>query len=627
MRARLSFALTTLTLLFLLQGLSALLGVVFALVSQGIFPALDLRWLMLALVPVAALFASALPFSLWVERSSLLVGAAVVAASARVFLTLPALPARLCASAVVVAAGAIFLGKAVGFLEGRTVAAGAATAVVLDGLLRLAGWSYDVSLRPWWLPVQLVVSAAAVGLALMWKRLPLEEQPAHTLERRAGGVRLRGAIALGCILFLQVNILARAEVAYRLLGVSYAAASVTLIGAGGLAVLLLLGARGPVGTHRWVAILLAILTAAGALAPRLERGSPGWLLLLFATGHAAGLLLLDSALVPATGRRRGWRLAAGMGTFFLLTCAWTLTFYYAFTLPAFEGRTGAVIAAAAVLLILALALTPRPVPSAAALERLRPAALALIALLVVAGVLARPPGLAAPAVTPTSPRVATFNIHYGFSEDWRYDPERIARTIEEAGASVVALQEVTAGMMTAYGTDLTLWLERRLRMRALFAPSINGLLGDVLLTQLPVLSFATQLLPPRGADRKILTHAALAANRDTLSLYATHFGITGSEQRVQVAAILETVGNDGRAIILGDLNAEPNSEVVEKLRDAGFRDVFDAAGRSGGPTWPAERPLKRIDWIWVRGYRVLDAVVSRGAGSDHRLVTARLRPD
>jgi endonuclease/exonuclease/phosphatase family metal-dependent hydrolase len=504
-----------------------------------------------------------------------------------------------------------------------------ATAVVIDALLRLAGWSYDVSLRPAWVPVQLVVSLAAIGIAVKWRRLPLESDPPAqpTFERRAGGVRLRGALALGCILFLQLNVLARPELAHRLLDVAYPVASVALIAASGLAALVLLTAPGAIGNSRPAVVFFAALTLVGALSPAFV-GLPAAIRLgLFAAANLAALLLIDRALVPAYGRRRGWRLAAGLGTFFGLTLAWALTFYYAFTAPAFQGHTGLIIALGVTVLVLALMLSPRPVPAPLVLRRPQYGVAGFASLLVLAVVFAyRPQPHVATDDAGPGIGVATFNIHYSFSEDWRYDPERIARTIQESGASVVALQEVPAGMMTAYGTDMTLWLGRRLGVHALFAPAINGLLGDALLTRLPVVDFTSVPLPPHDADRKVLVHAQLAAYPDTLSVYAVHLGVVEEEQRVQLDASLSSLTTSDRAVFMGDLNAGPFSEVAATLRSAGYHDAFELAGLTGEPTWPASRPVERIDWIWVRGYGVFDAVVSRGAGSDHRLVTARLRP-
>lgn len=624
MRGRLSFALIALTLLSFLQGLSALFGVLFGIFYEGIFPEPDARWLLLAVLPLGALLASALPFSLWVERATLIAWAVGVAAIARVPLSLPHFHVRYAAAVLVVAAGAIFLGKAVGFMERRLVAAGAATAFVLDQLLRLAGWSYDISLRASWLPVQGVLAAATIAVAIAWRRQPAEEAVENPLERRAGGVRLRGAVALGCILFLQLNVLARAEVAHRWIGVPYPTAALALITGGGIAVLLLLGAPGPIGRRRPAALLLAGLALAGAVAPRFAQASPTALLVLFAVAHCSGLLLLDRALVPAGGRRRGWRLAAGLATMLALSVAWVLTFYYAFTLPPFEGRTGEILVAAAALLAAALALTPRPFATAPILRQPLPAAAALAALLAVATLLARRPARADLASPLDALRVATFNVRYGYGEDWAWDLERIARTIEESGAHVVALQEVPAGPVTAFGADVPLWLGRRLGARALFAPSINGLLGETILTRLPVIESGSEPLPPPRSDRKVLARALLDAHGDTVAVYGVHFGIYEDEQRVQLEATLPFLGRGARAIFLGDLNAGPDSHVARTLRQAGFRDAFEVTGSPGEPTWPASRPARRIDWIWVRGWPVGGAMVSPGAGSDHRLVWASI---
>src|SRR6185436_6504317 len=115
-------------------------------------------------------------------------------------------------------------------------------------------------------------------------------------------------------------------------------------------------------------------------------------------------------------------------------------------------------------------------------------------------------------------RVATYNVHYGFNGEWRYDPEAIARVLESSGADVIVLQEVPVGLPAAYGTDLALWLGRRLRMRSIFAPTINGLLGDAFLTRLPVSAFDSEMLPPDTTDRKQLGRLTVRAEQRVITV-------------------------------------------------------------------------------------------------------------
>ena len=89
--------------------------------------------------------------------------------------------------------------------------------------------------------------------------------------------------------------------------------------------------------------------------------------------------------------------------------------------------------------------------------------------------------------------------------------------------------------------------------------------------------------------------------------------------------VLAAAPRNAPAVLLGDLNADDASAVASALRAAGFHDAFESAGVRPLPTAPAERPDTRIDWIWLRGYTALDAAVSAGPGSDHRLVVAAIR--
>ena len=50
-------------------------------------------------------------------------------------------------------------------------------------------------------------------------------------------------------------------------------------------------------------------------------------------------------------------------------------------------------------------------------------------------------------------RVATWNLHYGFDEQWRYDPAAIAAALRAADVDIVALQEVDFGRRRSRAGD------------------------------------------------------------------------------------------------------------------------------------------------------------------------------
>src|SRR5690606_32751327 len=119
-----------------------------------------------AVLPLAALAAPLAPLAYRLGHGRTLVVATSLAAVARVVMVPAGLGPRLVGSSVVVAGAGLFLAHAVGVLDRRAVGAGAALAFTIDGLLRLAGWSYDPSLRPGWLAVQIVLWGMAIGLAV-----------------------------------------------------------------------------------------------------------------------------------------------------------------------------------------------------------------------------------------------------------------------------------------------------------------------------------------------------------------------------------------------------------------------------------------------------------------------------
>jgi hypothetical protein len=605
MRGRLSFALAALTLLFLLQGLSVLITVVFATAAAALQPTPRPVELLPLLLPLAALLAPALPLSPILERRRAIAGAAIVAAVARLPLSLPDPAVRLAAAALVVAAGAVFLSAAVGFLERRSVAGGVAAAVVLDQVFRFAGWTWDITLRPGWVLPQAVLSLAVVVMAVRWARQPAQEPDGaqaamSSLERRLGGLRLRGGLVLALLLFLDLNVLARPDVAARWLGVPYDAAGVVLILAGTAATLLLLASRGPFGQDRPAAFGLAAMATAAALLARPLGGWPG--LALLASGHAAALLLAARAVVPATGRRKGGIMAAALIVWFTLNVLYASSFLPAFAATLLAGTAPGLIAGAGAMLALLLILLPRPVAIEPPLRGT--ARGALPALLVAATVLLlalRPrPESPVPAASDAL-RVATWDLAHGLVGTGRGDPARIAAIIESAGVHVVALHG-TGSLPLAFGVDAAFFTGRVLGMRVHIAPARGGLTGAAFLSIVPDAGFDTAPLP----GGRTLGRLAVPLADDTIRVLAVSAGPGAADARTVMRALDEAAG--AAVVVLGDIDFSAAGALA---RDTGFSRLPD---RSGVP-----------DVIRARGVDVSDVGVSDDVAPERSLVHATVR--
>ncbi len=310
---------------------------------------------------VVALTIPILPLARRVGRRPAIAAAAVALVIARLSLSSSSLPLRYWMGAVGFGAGALLLVNVVGYVERRAVSVSLIAAVVLDQVLRLAGWGQDASLQAGWVPVQVVLTLAFLAAGVAWFRSPAERADPAGLERRSGGLRLRGGIALGTLLFLEFAALGSAIVLTRWAGVSFSVAAITLAAAGALALLLILRGLEPDTRTRAGGAVLACVTLGGVLAGSELHGPVA--MIPFALGHTAALLLLNRALAPAGGRRGGGTVAGGLA---LLIALYVIHHAAAPAEPG-SGLLGIVpfpaFVAAGILLVGSVLVLPRPEPA------------------------------------------------------------------------------------------------------------------------------------------------------------------------------------------------------------------------------------------------------------------------
>lgn len=117
----------------------------------------------------------------------------------------------------------------------------------------------------------------------------------------------------------------------------------------------------------------------------------------------------------------------------------------------------------------------------------------------------------------------------------------------------------------------------------------------------------TPAIPSRGWDARQARIASLARLRDRyggreLVVVNTHFDHRGPIARVEsarlVLELLRQQPRDVPALVVGDLNTEPNSAPVEMLcqGEPPLRDTYHAT-RHEGPGWTSFHRERRIDYI------------------------------
>ncbi len=266
--------------------------------------------------------------------------------------------------------------------------------------------------------------------------------------------------------------------------------------------------------------------------------------------------------------------------------------------------------------------------------------------LAVAALLTGPPAHAAPH-RGVRLRAMSYNIQAGAGADHVFDLERQAEAIEAQHPDIVGLQEVDVNWSSRSDyTDEAAWLARRLHMRVFFAPiytlppdrpgAPDRRFGVAVLTRLPILRaenheitrLSTQVPNPVPAPAPGFPELLVNVHGVRVWVYDTHLDYRSDPavRKMQVADMTAIMDRrHGPKLLLGDLNAEPDSSELAPLWTR-LTDALTVAGLRNTPTWPADAPTERIDYVtFTPGPRVAAAYVPDTLASDHRPVVADLR--
>lgn len=233
--------------------------------------------------------------------------------------------------------------------------------------------------------------------------------------------------------------------------------------------------------------------------------------------------------------------------------------------------------------------------------------------------------------------ILVYNIHAGEDAARAGNLDRVASIVKESGSEIVLLQEVDKGTRRSGGVDQLARLEELTGFEGVFGKTIDydgGEYGIAILSRWPIIASSMWTYPvdiaSDSARAKYEERGALAARiavpGGAVRVVNTHLDATRSDSlRVHQAHTLATIAaaqrDSGFTIIGGDLNSEPGSAVRRMLGDAGWTDLFAVCGRGQPYSFPADSPVKRIDYLFAAGrVRCGKARVLETDASDHRPV-------
>jgi endonuclease/exonuclease/phosphatase family metal-dependent hydrolase len=208
-----------------------------------------------------------------------------------------------------------------------------------------------------------------------------------------------------------------------------------------------------------------------------------------------------------------------------------------------------------------------------------------------------------PDPTNTTVRVIDYNVHNGFNTTGRLDLEALATIIDESGADIVGLQEISRGWLIWGGVDMLTWLSQRLDMPYVSGPTSDAQWGNAILSRYPILRAEALPLPPDDVlIRRGYIVAEIDAGSGTLTVIDTHFTHRARNyaiREMQAVELARAWGGAAATVIVGDMNAAPDSDAMQTLSGAGLINVAAEICPPPVHTSPADNPDRQIDYIWV----------------------------
>lgn len=222
--------------------------------------------------------------------------------------------------------------------------------------------------------------------------------------------------------------------------------------------------------------------------------------------------------------------------------------------------------------------------------------------------------------------VMTYNIQSGFDLVNRWDLEATAQTIEAVEPDIVVIQELSRGWLVTTGVDQLTWLGDRLGMPHVYGSnSDDGLWGNVIFSRLPILESRTTQYSETDNLKRGAIEVAVETGSGPVWIYGTHLDnpLDGDGGRLtQGRELLDFRDGQQPALVLGDLNVDPDNPLIAEFDAAGLRDL-GAGLPAGAHTNPHGR---RIDYILATDdIELVEIHIEERWTSDHLPVTATVR--
>lgn len=243
--------------------------------------------------------------------------------------------------------------------------------------------------------------------------------------------------------------------------------------------------------------------------------------------------------------------------------------------------------------------------------------------------------------------VTTYNIHKGFSQfNRKMMVHELRERLRHLNPDIVFLQEVQ-GLHIGHAETHDNWpaeaqhefLAEDIWQASAYGRNMiydHGHHGNAILSRFPILHSHNQDVTHLKFEKRGLLHCRIdLPNGPAAHCVCVHLSLFGYSRRKQMGALakyLEDMAEpDAPLIIAGDFNDWHNRANVQLAQRLGLSEVFSHGAGRPVCSFPAARPMFRLDRIYVRGFAVQRTEVHFGqpwsAISDHAALSAHLTRD
>jgi len=191
---------------------------------------------------------------------------------------------------------------------------------------------------------------------------------------------------------------------------------------------------------------------------------------------------------------------------------------------------------------------------------------------------------------------------------------------------IVGLQEADCGSFRSHQIQQAQYIAYRANLPYCYTQTTRDIgaiasIGLGLLSRFPSLHIERHRLPASRHGRGLMETVFQFSGLE-VALFVTHLSLKKSSRVRQMQYIAQQMGKYEHAILMGDMNCEPDSEEFSQLlAQASLQTDIHSP-----PTFPSWQPQRRIDHILTRGKpEIISLSPLLFIGSDHLPVIAEIK--